>query len=193
VPANEVKALFALPDNAVPKVEQVVVDFEKIGDYKQQLAGIDKAFCTLGSTRKKAGSAEAFRKIDRDYVTNTARVLKEGGTREFGLMTAGGADKNSMFLYNQVKGEVEEDCKAIGFERLAIFRPGLLITPREESRPLETFAQAIYPDFMLPENAKSTKVETVARAMFLNFIRKPRGPVEVYNTAQTRNCDVGAQ
>lgn len=36
-----------------------------------------------------------------------------------------------------MKGEIEEDIKALGFERTVILRPGLIAGTREESRPLE--------------------------------------------------------
>lgn len=36
-----------------------------------------------------------------------------------------------------MKGEIEEDIKVIGFERMVILRPGLIAGTREESRPLE--------------------------------------------------------
>ena len=34
-------------------------------------------FCCLGTTRADAGSAEAFRKIDHDYVVNSAKMIAE--------------------------------------------------------------------------------------------------------------------
>lgn len=34
----------------------------------------------LGTTKKNAGSAEAFEKIDREYVINAARAAKAEGT-----------------------------------------------------------------------------------------------------------------
>lgn len=36
-----------------------------------------------------------------------------------------------------MKGETEEDVKALGFERTVILRPGLISGQREESRPME--------------------------------------------------------
>lgn len=42
-----------------------------------------------------------------------------------------------------MKGEIEEDVKALGFERTVIIRPGLITGTREESRPLEASARFV--------------------------------------------------
>jgi hypothetical protein len=42
-----------------------------------------------------------------------------------------------------MKGEIEEDVKALGFERTVILRPGLIAGTREESRPLEAAARFV--------------------------------------------------
>lgn len=36
-----------------------------------------------------------------------------------------------------MKGQLEEDVKALGFEHTIILRPGLIVGEREDSRPLE--------------------------------------------------------
>uniref|UniRef100_A0A1I7XU98 Protein HTATIP2 n=1 Tax=Heterorhabditis bacteriophora TaxID=37862 RepID=A0A1I7XU98_HETBA len=60
------------------KVEQHVVDFDKIDEYGNILTGCDVGFCALGTTRSKSG-AEGFYKVDHDYVVNTAKVAKKNG------------------------------------------------------------------------------------------------------------------
>lgn len=42
-----------------------------------------------------------------------------------------------------MKGEIEEEVKALGFERTVILRPGLIAGYREESRPFEAVARFI--------------------------------------------------
>jgi len=56
--------------------------------------------------RSQAGSAEAFRKVDYDYVLNSARLMKDGGVQHYSLMTSQGSNKDSWFLYPKTKGEV---------------------------------------------------------------------------------------
>lgn len=42
-----------------------------------------------------------------------------------------------------MKGEIEEDIKALEFERTIILRPGIIIGDRQESRPAEAVARYI--------------------------------------------------
>ncbi|KAL4124427.1 hypothetical protein PRIC2_008025 [Phytophthora ramorum] len=68
-------------------------------------ADVNAAFSCLGTTRKDAGSAEAFRKVDLEYVAKFAELAKDAGVPYFGLLTASNANKDSWFLYPQTKGK----------------------------------------------------------------------------------------
>jgi len=59
------------------------------------------------------------------------------------LLTSKGSNPNSWFLYPSTKGLVEEAVKGLNFQKLAIYRPGLLVCPRQESRFLEGLAQSV--------------------------------------------------
>ena len=41
-----------------------------------------------------------------------------------------------MFAYTKMKGQLEEDIKALGFDHTVILRPGMISGYREESRPM---------------------------------------------------------
>ncbi|WVM91508.1 hypothetical protein ULG90_15885 [Halopseudomonas pachastrellae] len=69
----------------------------------------DAALCALGTTRKHAASREAFRLVDRGYVSTCARLARRAGTRTFVLNSAVGASPRSGSFYLRVKGEVEQD------------------------------------------------------------------------------------
>lgn len=86
----------------------------------------DVAISTLGTTRKQAGSWEAFRAVDLDAVVAFAGAAKAGGARQFISVSSVGADPRSRNPYLAMKGEIERALAAIGFERLDIIRPGLL-------------------------------------------------------------------
>lgn len=124
---------------------------------------------------------------------HSARLAKAAGTRHFSLLTSQGANADAWFLYPQVKGQVENECKKMGFERLSIFRPGLLLTERQETRAVEYLAQRLWPNWMLPESAKATATDNVARAMALNAERTPLGAVELYDNAAIRQLHVGRE
>jgi len=146
------------------KLEQRIVDFEQP---EQLRIPCEEVFCCLGSTMAKAGSKEQFYKVDHDYVLALAREAKAAGARAMFVVSAVGADERSLFFYNRVKGEMERDLTAMGFERLYIFRPGLLLGNRAERRRGEAFAKAVYGIInpILPAAWKGIYPEQVAKAM----------------------------
>jgi uncharacterized protein YbjT (DUF2867 family) len=56
-----------------------------------------------------------------------------------------GADPTSANFYLRLKGETERDVVAVGFARVDIIRPGLLLGDRREFRPAERFAALLAP------------------------------------------------
>jgi uncharacterized protein YbjT (DUF2867 family) len=44
-----------------------------------------------------------------------AKIAKAHDAKTFTLVSSMGANSNSMFFYNQVKGRTENDVKALGF------------------------------------------------------------------------------
>ena len=58
-----------------PKLVQQLIDFEDIPSYKNLIKG-DDFFCTIGTTIKKAGNKEAFRKVDFSYPKQFAEIAK---------------------------------------------------------------------------------------------------------------------
>ena len=110
--------------------------------------------------------------IDHDLLVALAGKAKEAHVPTFSYISASGANEDSWFFYNKVKGLNEHHLADLGFPSLLVYRPSLLVTPREESRPGERFAQAVMPcfDWMLPNSVKSITVETVARSMISTFL-----------------------
>jgi len=122
-----------------PRVEALVADFARIGEQLGPLKA-DDLFCCLGTTRAKAGSKEAFRRVDHDYVLDAARALKSGGLEQAVVISAVGADPQSPFFYSRVKGEMEQDLEALKLPHTVIMRPSLLLGDRRERRPIEKLA-----------------------------------------------------
>jgi NAD(P)H-binding len=91
-------------------------------------------FCCLGTTIKAAGSKENFEKVDHAAVVDFAKIAKAHDAKSLTLVSAMGANADSMFFYNRVKGRTENDVKARGLRSLFIFRPALLVGPRAEFR-----------------------------------------------------------
>lgn len=158
-------------DENYRKIEQKLVDYEKLS--ADVFKGHQVGFSALGTTRSKAGAA-GFYRVDHDYVVETAKLSKEGGCKHFHLVSSGGANKNSSFLYMKTKGEADDDVSKLGFERLSIYRPGLLLVDRVEKRTLEPVLQAIakFVDF---GRWFSIDVPLLSKAIVDNCFRPPPG------------------
>lgn len=141
------------------RLEQHIVDFEKISmeTVGEQFKEKDVFFCTLGTTRRAAGSAAAFRHVDYDYAVNCTKVAKEANVPHTVYVSSQGAKASSWVLYFKVKGEVEEALKEMQFEKTSIFRPGLLDRGNKKR-----FAEKLYGFF-----ASSIQVSKVAKGLVL--------------------------
>lgn len=141
----------------------VVADFDDLPPLPQAQVAV----CALGTTRAKAGSDAAFRAVDHDAVLAFARAAKAAGVTHFILVSSVGANPKASLLYPRTKGEVEAVLAAMGFARLDILQPGLLIGPRAERRPVERFLQWAAPvmDLALPRDVGSLPADAVAEAI----------------------------
>lgn len=124
------------------KIEQRVVDFDRL-DAHADVFTVDDVFCCLGTTIRKAGSREAFRRVDLGYPREAARLAADGGARRYLLVSAVGADPRSRIFYSRVKGEAEAAVRELPFESVVLVRPSLLLGDREEHRPGERIAAAL--------------------------------------------------
>ncbi|WP_077920211.1 oxidoreductase [Spirosoma sp. 209] len=147
-----------------PRLQEVQFDFDHPNGLLTQA---DDIFCCLGTTMKKAGSRDAFRKVDYQYPLDIARLGLANGAKQFMIVTAMGADTNSSFFYNRVKGEVERDLTALGYPTLLIFRPSLLLGNRTENRFGERLAEGAMRLFapLIPARYRGVDAAKVANAM----------------------------
>ncbi len=134
---------------------------------------IDDVFCCLGTTMAKVRSKEKFYEVDYNYPLLLAKNSIAAGAKQYLLVSALGANKKSPVFYNQVKGEIEEAISGVGFEAVHIFRPSLLLGPRQEKRSAEDAAKFFYKvfGFLIPPKFKAIDAIKVARGM-LHFASK---------------------
>ena len=158
------------------KLNNQVVDFDKLASYTAVLKA-DDIFCCLGTTMKQAGSREAFRKVDYEYPLALARFAHEQGARQYSLVSAMGADRNSRIFYNRTKAEVEDDISAIPYKSIHIYRPSLLRGPRASFRLGETVGNVVMTAFafLTPKQYRPIKSIKVARAMVSYASREEDG------------------
>lgn len=118
-------------------------ELSEINAHREELKG-DVYFCCLGTTIKSAGSQENFRKVDFHSIVSFGRLAFTHKASKFLVVSASGAHSQSKIFYSRVKGETEKALKDIGFLSLFIYRPGLLVGNREESRTTEKIAVESY-------------------------------------------------
>ena len=145
-----------------PKVEQHVIDMSAMAKHAQLFA-VDQIFCALGTTIKVAGSQEKFRQIDHDFPVEAARLGLEGGATHYLLVSALGSNAKSRVFYNRVKGETEDDIRALGYRSFTIARPSLLLGDRAEHRRGEEIGKRL--SWLVPKKYKPIQARAVARAM----------------------------
>lgn len=148
------------------RLENPIVDFDAL-DMDAPWWDCDGAICTLGTTMKRAGSKEAFRKVDHDYVLAGATLAKRHGVSAFALVTAVGANPRSPFFYPRVKGEVERAVEALGFASLTLVRPNFIGGERGERRPAERAFLALLAaiDPVLPQRFRLNPAPAIARTL----------------------------
>ncbi|MFN5227055.1 MAG: oxidoreductase [Bacteroidota bacterium] len=168
-----------------PKLREVVMDWEKL----DAPVPADDVFCCLGTTIKKAGSQEAFRRVDYEYPLHLAELQLEGGSQQFLLVSAIGADASSSIFYSRVKGELEDALKKLGYKSLHIFQPSFIAGPRKEKRVGERIGLAIFsfisPLFIGPlKKYAPIPAEHIARAMYRSAQKNIVG-CTIYDSAKT--------
>lgn len=161
-----------------PKHMSAQMQFYQLGDFNnlEEIMGNisigpdTDAFSCLGTTKKQAGSDEAFRRIDYDYNLNFAKACRKKGVQRFFILSALGADTESRFFYNRVKGELETSLAELGFNELVVFQPSLLLG-KHKGRLLENTAQRAYKIIapLVPKTLRSRPIEAerVAAAIAL--------------------------
>ncbi len=122
------------------KLSNPQVDFARIATLGSLFEGVDCVVSALGTTLRQAGSRENFRRIDHDYNLAIAQAARAGGVGRYCLVSAVGADEQSLIFYSRIKGELERRVIGLGFPSLFLYRPGLLVGEREHFRLGESLA-----------------------------------------------------
>lgn len=173
-----------------PKVENRLVDFHEPSTFEPYLK-VDAVVCALGTTIKKAGSQAAFRNVDYAYPLAFARAARASGASHFLLVTSMGADPHSRTFYLRVKGEVEDAISSLAYPSLSIFRPSLLLGPREEFRFGEFIGQKLLgaARAAFPRPVRPVTAACIAEAMVHSLCFPPAGREIVTNAGILSLCE----
>ena len=152
-------------------LEYVKVNFDALELNSELFSDIKDIYICLGTTIKKAGSKEAFQKVDIQYCIDVAREAEKNGVRNLSIITSVGSDSRSSNFYLKTKGLIEEQISGLDFDSISIHRPGLLIGSRKEVRAGESIGQTLYPFLVNPflvgslTKYRSVESEVLAKAM----------------------------
>lgn len=169
---------------AAPQLSRHLIDFAKPGALPQA----SELYIALGTTIKVAGSEAAFRAVDFDAVVNVARAARAAGVKRVAVVSALGADAASRVFYNRVKGDMEAQLAALGFERLVIARPSLLAGQRsalgQAPRLGEQLALTLLAPIgrLLPARVRPIAAAVVARAM-RTALQRPGPQIQIIESA----------
>ncbi len=155
---------------APPRISQLT---GPIAEWPRLMAGgqWDVAISCLGTTLRQAGSQAAFVAVDRDAVAAFASAARMAGAAQFLRVSSVGANADASNFYLRTKGQAEAAVAGLGFDRVDVFRPGLLRGQRVgERRTGERIAMMLSPltDLITPrafDKYRSIAAEQVAGAM----------------------------
>ena len=116
-----------------------------------------------GSTNMK-WSEEELKALEIGVVGGFARGCQAGGIAHFSLLSAAGSSANSKIRYVRVMGMKEDTVREVGFERLAIFRPGIIAGNAHTPRFLAWAGR------LIPGPYGTIEQDDIARAFRAEFI-----------------------
>lgn len=153
------------------KLVEFKVDLFRLTEQKNNFTG-DEVFCCIGSTQKKTPNKEVYKKVDVGIPTQASGLAKENQINTFIMITALGADLESRFFYNQIKGRAEANVLQQEIEHTYILRPSLISGKRKEKRPFEFLWKQIMKiaNFMMLgplKKYRSISALTIAKAMLV--------------------------
>jgi len=181
----------ALPSH--PRLTQHQVDFGR-ADLGARLPAPTAIYIALGTTIAQAGSQEAFRAVDLDAVLTVARAARAQGASRCAVVSALGADPKSAVFYSRVKGEMEQALPQLGFARLVIARPSLLVGDRaalaQPERAGERWAQRLSGPLLplIPKRWRPITAARVAGAVALALAQDGPG-VSVLESARMQDFE----
>lgn len=170
------------------RVVQHKVDVFETDTYSAHLKGHQVAICALGVGEPSKMSKEDFVRVDKTAVLLFARACKEAGVKHFELLASVGADAGSASFYLRTKGELEEELKALEFDRLSLFHPSMILTPTNRYGVTQAITLKVWPH-LSPVLAgplkrfRGIEVEVLGASMAKNITTAGRG-VEVLEWEQ---------
>src|SRR5579862_6079412 len=133
---REVVMIARKPIEPRQRVRNVVLNTEA-ADFAERIAAVASEVLSQGPASAVscvgvgAGSArwseEQLRQLELGVVGAFARGCHDAGVSQFCLLSAAGSSARSRIRYARIMGMKEDTVRGVGFTRLAIFRPGIIV------------------------------------------------------------------
>jgi uncharacterized protein YbjT (DUF2867 family) len=133
---REVVMVTRRPIDSRSRVRNVVLD-TGAADFEQRIADLAREALVQGAVSAVScvgvgsgsmqWSEDELRRLEVGVVGAFARGCHDAGIAQFCLLSAVGSSARSRFRYVRVMGMKEDTLRSIGFTRLAIFRPGIIV------------------------------------------------------------------
>lgn len=179
----------AAPPTSEPRVRQVTMDTAAAG-FPAEVTALARSLVAQGDpvygascvgvgAGSRKWSEEELKALEIGVVGGFARGCHAGGIRQFALLSAVGSTSKSRIRYVRIMGLKEEAVQAVGFERLAIFRPGII------AGNAHTPGYAAWLGRLIPGRFGTIDQDYIGRAFVAEFVSSsvPSGVVFLENRA----------
>jgi uncharacterized protein YbjT (DUF2867 family) len=179
----------AAPPTSEPRVRQVTMDTAAAG-FPEEVTALARSLVAQGEPVHGAScvgvgagsrkwSEEELKALEIGVAGGFARGCHAGGIKQFGLLSAAGSTSGSRIRYARIMGLKEEAVQAVGFERLAIFRPGII------AGNAHTPGYAAWLGRLIPGRFGTIDQDEIGRAFVAEFVSSsvPSGVVFLENRA----------
>lgn len=119
---------------------EIIDDLSQLQNLKLQ-PPINDVFCCIGTTIKKAGSKENFKKIDLELPVSIAKLAADQKAEKLLVVSSIGANAKSGNFYLRTKGEMEQRVMQTEGLLKTFVRPSMLLGERNEKRSAESLGQ----------------------------------------------------
>jgi uncharacterized protein YbjT (DUF2867 family) len=127
-------------------------------------------------------SDEDLRKLEIGVVGAFARGCLAAGVERFGLLSAAGSTAKSPIRYVRIMGEKEDAVRAVGFKRLAIFRPGIIAGNAHTPAYIALLGR------LIPGSFGTIDQDDIGRAFVAEFLHGQDGTTILENAAMKRRA-----
>ena len=179
----------AIAPTADPRVRQVILDTAS-APFPAEMTRLAQSMVALGDPVYGAScvgvgkgslkwSEEELKALEIGVVGGFARGCRAGGITHFSLLSAAGSTAKSRIRYARVMGLKEETIQGAGFQRLAIFRPGIIAGNAHTPRYVAWLGR------LIPGSFGAIEQDDIGRAFVAEFIDSsaPNGVVHLENGA----------